>query len=115
MSMTAHSSAALIFDELEYEPFTENRRWPSGIGKIPRGVPIAIAIECCEALIRVQSAQNCAGVACLTRLNKLKWLANSKSPNSRAGGRTGLAALAGDHFKERANTRISNSLPLLSL
>jgi hypothetical protein len=30
----------LIFDELEYEPFTENRRWPSGKLKIARpGAP----------------------------------------------------------------------------
>src|SRR5216683_1851416 len=31
----------LIFDELEYEPFTENRRWPSGKMKIARLGPPA--------------------------------------------------------------------------
>lgn len=31
----------LIFDELEYEPFTENRRWPSGKMKIARPGPPA--------------------------------------------------------------------------
>jgi hypothetical protein len=31
----------LIFDELEYEPFTENRRWPSGKMKIARLGPSA--------------------------------------------------------------------------
>ena len=27
---TGHNSSLLIFDELEYEPFTENRRQPGG-------------------------------------------------------------------------------------
>src|SRR6266852_936246 len=31
-----HDSSVLIFDELEYEPFTENRQWPSGKLKIAR-------------------------------------------------------------------------------
>jgi hypothetical protein len=31
----------LIFDELEYEPFTENRWWPSGKMKIARRGPPA--------------------------------------------------------------------------
>jgi len=57
MSMTGHNSTALIFDELEYEPFTENRWWPSGIGKIPRAVPPAIAVKYREALIRSQIAK----------------------------------------------------------
>src|SRR5262245_66072915 len=33
---TRHDSPVLIFDELEYEPFTENRRWPSGNLNIAR-------------------------------------------------------------------------------
>jgi hypothetical protein len=40
-STTRHDSAALIFDELEYEPFTENRRVPSGKIKIARPRPPA--------------------------------------------------------------------------
>src|SRR5262245_4728266 len=38
---TRHDSPVLIFDELEYEPFTENRRWPSGDLKIARRRPPA--------------------------------------------------------------------------
>src|SRR5215510_6759257 len=38
---TRHDSPVLIFDELEYEPFTENRRWPSGNLKIARRRPPA--------------------------------------------------------------------------
>jgi hypothetical protein len=40
-STTRHDSAVLIFDELEYEPFTENRRVPSGKIKIARPRPPA--------------------------------------------------------------------------
>src|SRR5215831_16518742 len=40
---TRHDSPVLIFDELEYEPFTENRRWPSGDLKIARRRPPATA------------------------------------------------------------------------
>src|SRR5258708_20454278 len=36
---TRHESSVLIFVELEYEPFTENRRWPNGRGKLPRPLP----------------------------------------------------------------------------
>src|SRR5262249_45227796 len=38
---TRHDSPVLIFDELEYEPFTENHRWPSGDLKIARRRPPA--------------------------------------------------------------------------
>src|SRR5262249_29022873 len=36
---TRHDSPVLIFDELEYEPFTENRRRPSGDLKVARSRP----------------------------------------------------------------------------
>src|SRR5262249_8712193 len=36
---TRHNSPVLIFDELEYEPFTENRRWPTAVLKIARRRP----------------------------------------------------------------------------
>jgi hypothetical protein len=40
-STARHDSAVLIFDELEYEPFTENRRVPSDEFKIARPRPPA--------------------------------------------------------------------------
>jgi hypothetical protein len=36
-----HDSSILIFDELDYEPFTENRQWPGGNWKIARPCPPA--------------------------------------------------------------------------
>src|SRR5215472_12055100 len=60
---TRHDSPVLIFDELEYEPFTENRRWPSGDLKIARRRPPATpatanehatqARYCCKQSARV--------------------------------------------------------------
>jgi hypothetical protein len=45
----------ILEDELDYEPFTENRQWPSGKIKIARPFPPATA--CChsECLIRGQA------------------------------------------------------------
>ena len=42
----------LIFDELEYEPFTENRRWPSGMWKIPRRITPAMPSNSENSVIR---------------------------------------------------------------
>jgi hypothetical protein len=72
--MTRHNSAALIFDEFEYEPFTENRRWPSGTRKIARDDPPAMPSNAEKALIRAEMADNRAGVAHLAKLKDLKSL-----------------------------------------
>src|SRR5262245_14142327 len=52
---TRHDSPVLIFDELEYEPFTENRRWPSGNLKIARRRPPATAASADARATRTQS------------------------------------------------------------
>ena len=41
-STTGRESSILIFDELEYEAFTEDRQWPSGSLKIARREPPAM-------------------------------------------------------------------------
>src|SRR5262245_37300675 len=38
---TRHDSSVLIFDGLQYEPFTESRRWANGSWKIARPRPPA--------------------------------------------------------------------------
>jgi hypothetical protein len=37
--------SVLILEELEYKPFTENRRWPSGMLKIARCETPATAVQ----------------------------------------------------------------------
>src|SRR5262249_53537698 len=60
---TRHDSPVLIFDELEYEPFTENHRWPSGDLKIARRRPPATPAITKERATRARlCAKRSAGV-----------------------------------------------------
>src|SRR5206468_2285481 len=64
---TGHDSSVLIFDELEYEPFTENRRRASGMWKIPRSEPPAMPSNNKNNVIRAGIPACASCVKCLTQ------------------------------------------------
>jgi hypothetical protein len=77
---TGRDSSVLIIDELEYEPFTENRQWPSGELKIARCETPAMPRNRENSVIRAGICARRCGVCSALRDKLLMLLSDLDRP-----------------------------------